>query len=71
MSALATANATARLDPRLVELMTEAAYEASRPAGSSRPPWRETHREWQEAARREMAAAIVAAERAGFRISQS
>lgn len=55
----------------LVELMAVAAYEASRPNGSSRPPWAECTDHWRDAGRREISAALRAAERAGYRIEKA
>jgi hypothetical protein len=53
----------------LVRLMASAAYERGS-SGSSRPPFDQTEQAWQEAACREMAAAILAAEAAGYVITE-
>lgn len=52
----------------LVRLMSVAAYEAGRPPGSGRPEYDKTSPAWQAAGRREMLAALKAAEAAGYRI---
>lgn len=64
-----TTRAEAAAPPvHLVETMAQAFYEAGRPKGSSRPAWDGCEEAWRAACRREMAAAIVAAEAAGYRI---
>lgn len=62
----------AEADPRrhLVLIMAQAAYERGRPSGSSRPPFAETVPQWQADAVSDMEAAIVAAERAGWRFER-
>lgn len=62
--------AVARVPADLVELMARANYEASRPPGSGRPDWNRCEDAWRAACRREMAAALVAAEAAGYRLSK-
>ena len=61
---------TAANDPQLLRAMARAHYEAGRPKGSSRPPFEGTTTEWQDSAHREMAAAIRAAEGAGWNFSK-
>lgn len=62
----------AQADPRrqLVELMASAAYERSRPRGSSRPPWPQTEEQWRQDSRDQMEAALTAAERHGWNITR-
>lgn len=64
-----TTRAQASAPPaHLVRLMATAAYEAGRPKESGRPEFENTTTEWQDAMCREMSAALVAAEVAGYRI---
>lgn len=63
-------NLTSAERETLAALMAAAAYEASRPTGSTRPPWSGTLPEWRAGAVREMGAALMAADRAGYRISK-
>lgn len=70
MSQPFTTRSEAAKPPRvLVELMARHAYEAGRPKESGRPEWEQTTAEWREAMHREMSAAILAAEGAGYRLS--
>lgn len=57
-------------DPRLLLVMTRAAYESTRLPGSSRPPFGETTAEWRDAMNREMTAALRAAEAEGWEFSK-
>ena len=52
----------------LVEAMAQAAYEHSRPPGSSRPPWADTTPGWRSQARQDMMAAMEAAAKAGWQM---
>jgi hypothetical protein len=56
-------------DAFLVRLMASAAWEAERFPGCSRRPFDETTPEWQAAACKAMAAAVVAAEATGYRVT--
>ena len=53
----------------LVELMARTAYETGRPKGSGRPEWERTTPEWRKAMHREMAAALKAAQDAGYTLT--
>lgn len=69
MSQPFTTRAQAAAPPiHLVRLMATAAYEAGRPKGSGRPEFEKTTQEWQDVMFREMTAAILAAEAAGYRV---
>ena len=52
----------------LVEAMAQAAYESTRRAGSSRPPWANTTPGWRSQARQEMMAGMEAAAKAGWQM---
>lgn len=66
--AFVTRDQAAAAPDQLVRAMCRAAYEAGRPADSSRPPFEKTSPEWQDGMHREMRAALRAVEAAGYRI---
>jgi hypothetical protein len=58
-------------DRHLVRIMASAHHEADRFAGCQRPEFEKTFPEWQDSACRAMAAALLAAEAAGYRITRA